>query len=234
VTMPDGTTMYTRDGGLQTNADGQLVTSTGYLIEPSITIPNDATDVSIGKDGSVKCWGFRCSFDQATDCSKPATIAALAGATDIAAGWQSLCAVDKDAAVQCWGKNDEGQLGSGNTDSIDALSPVKGVSGATAVAAGQMHWCALIKDGTVQCWGSNEYGQLGDGTLPEADKNEFRATAAPVKGVADAVALSCGSGTCCAQIKDKSVKCWGENSSFFGEANEETSNVATPIVVTVQ
>ena len=53
VTMPDGTTMYTRDGGLQTNADGQLVTSTGYLIEPSITVPNDATDVSIGKDGSV-------------------------------------------------------------------------------------------------------------------------------------------------------------------------------------
>ncbi len=53
VTMPDGTTMYTRDGSLQTNADGQLVTSTGYLIEPSITIPNDATDVSIGKDGSV-------------------------------------------------------------------------------------------------------------------------------------------------------------------------------------
>ena len=53
VTMPDGTTMYTRDGSLQTNSDGQLVTSTGYLIEPSITIPNDATNVSIGKDGSV-------------------------------------------------------------------------------------------------------------------------------------------------------------------------------------
>jgi len=53
VTMPDGTTMYTRDGSLQTNSDGQLVTSTGYLIEPSITVPNDATDVSIGKDGSV-------------------------------------------------------------------------------------------------------------------------------------------------------------------------------------
>jgi flagellar basal-body rod protein FlgG len=53
VTMPDGTTMHTRDGSLQTNAEGQLVTSTGYLIEPSITIPNDATNVSIGKDGSV-------------------------------------------------------------------------------------------------------------------------------------------------------------------------------------
>jgi flagellar basal-body rod protein FlgG len=53
VTMPDGTTMYTRDGSLQTNSDGQLVTSSGYLIEPSITVPNDATNVSIGKDGSV-------------------------------------------------------------------------------------------------------------------------------------------------------------------------------------
>ena len=45
--------MYTRDGSLQTNSDGQLVTSTGYLIEPSVTVPNDATNVSIGKDGSV-------------------------------------------------------------------------------------------------------------------------------------------------------------------------------------
>ena len=53
VTMPDGTTMYTRDGSLQMNSDGQLVTSTGYLIEPSITIPSDASDYSIGKDGSV-------------------------------------------------------------------------------------------------------------------------------------------------------------------------------------
>ncbi|MCE5339757.1 MAG: flagellar basal-body rod protein FlgG [Planctomycetaceae bacterium] len=54
VTMPDGKTRYTRDGALQTNANGDLVTTTGYQIEPAITIPVDATDITIAPDGSVQ------------------------------------------------------------------------------------------------------------------------------------------------------------------------------------
>jgi flagellar basal-body rod protein FlgG len=53
VAMPDGSIRYTRDGALQTGPDGQLVTTTGYLLEPSITIPTDAVSVDIGKDGGV-------------------------------------------------------------------------------------------------------------------------------------------------------------------------------------
>ncbi|MHC4739069.1 MAG: flagellar basal-body rod protein FlgG [Planctomycetota bacterium] len=53
VTMPDGSIRYTRDGALQTGPDGQLVTTTGYLLEPSITISTDAVSVDIGKDGGV-------------------------------------------------------------------------------------------------------------------------------------------------------------------------------------
>jgi flagellar basal-body rod protein FlgG len=53
VTLPSGETRYTRDGALQVNANGQLVTTTGYSIEPAITIPTDATAIDIGKDGTV-------------------------------------------------------------------------------------------------------------------------------------------------------------------------------------
>ncbi|RKP44391.1 flagellar basal-body rod protein FlgG [Trinickia fusca] len=53
VQMPDGTTAYTRDGSLQTNAQGQLVTSGGYQIIPTITIPPNATGLTIGSDGAV-------------------------------------------------------------------------------------------------------------------------------------------------------------------------------------
>jgi flagellar basal-body rod protein FlgG len=53
VTMPNGEIRYTRDGALQANANGQLVTSTGYYIEPAITIPTDAAAMDIGKDGTV-------------------------------------------------------------------------------------------------------------------------------------------------------------------------------------
>jgi len=54
VSMPDGKTKYTRDGALQTNANGDLVTTTGYRIEPAITIPIDATDITIAPDGGVQ------------------------------------------------------------------------------------------------------------------------------------------------------------------------------------
>ena len=53
VLMPDGTIGYTRDGTLQKDATGQLVTSIGYPVEPAITIPDNATSVSIGSDGIV-------------------------------------------------------------------------------------------------------------------------------------------------------------------------------------
>ncbi len=53
VLMPDGTTGYTRDGSFQTNAQGQLVTSNGYVLQPPITIPANATAVTIASDGTV-------------------------------------------------------------------------------------------------------------------------------------------------------------------------------------
>ena len=53
VSMPDGTTKYTRDGALQMGPEGQLVTTIGYQIEPAISIDTNATDITIGKDGSV-------------------------------------------------------------------------------------------------------------------------------------------------------------------------------------
>lgn len=53
VLLPDGTTAYTRDGSLQRDNQGQLVTSSGYAVQPSITIPANATSVTIAKDGVV-------------------------------------------------------------------------------------------------------------------------------------------------------------------------------------
>ncbi len=53
VTLPNGDTRYTRDGALQINADGELVTTTGYTIEPAITIPSNYVSIDISKDGSV-------------------------------------------------------------------------------------------------------------------------------------------------------------------------------------
>ena len=53
ILLPDGTTGYTRDGSFQKDNQGQIVTSDGYPLQPNITIPADATSVSVGTDGTV-------------------------------------------------------------------------------------------------------------------------------------------------------------------------------------
>lgn len=53
ITLPNGTSAYTRDGGLQRTADGLIVTSEGYPVAPGITIPADAAAIAINGDGEV-------------------------------------------------------------------------------------------------------------------------------------------------------------------------------------
>jgi flagellar basal-body rod protein FlgG len=53
ITLPDGTTGYTRDGSLKMDAQGQIVTNNGYVVQPGITIPATAQSISIAADGTV-------------------------------------------------------------------------------------------------------------------------------------------------------------------------------------
>jgi flagellar basal-body rod protein FlgG len=53
VLLPDGSTSYTRDGQFQLNSEGQVVTASGNLLEPAITVPQNASSVTIGEDGIV-------------------------------------------------------------------------------------------------------------------------------------------------------------------------------------
>lgn len=53
VLLPDGTPAYTRDGSFQVDPNGQLVTSSGYVVQPSITIPANAQSVTVARDGTV-------------------------------------------------------------------------------------------------------------------------------------------------------------------------------------
>jgi len=53
VELPDGTLAYTRDGSLQTDQNGQLVTSSGYVLQPPVSIPDNALSVEVSRDGTV-------------------------------------------------------------------------------------------------------------------------------------------------------------------------------------
>jgi flagellar basal-body rod protein FlgG len=54
VLLPNGDTAYTRAGNFSANDQGQLVTQDGYLVQPAITIPGNATDITISKTGQVQ------------------------------------------------------------------------------------------------------------------------------------------------------------------------------------
>jgi flagellar basal-body rod protein FlgG len=53
ILTPDGTMAYTRDGSFQVSAQGELVTSSGFAVQPGISIPDGAQSVTIGADGVV-------------------------------------------------------------------------------------------------------------------------------------------------------------------------------------
>lgn len=60
VLLPDGDIAYTRDGSFQRNSSGEMVTASGYVVQPGINIPDGAQTITIGSDGvvSVKLAGI--------------------------------------------------------------------------------------------------------------------------------------------------------------------------------
>ena len=53
IAMPDGTLAYTRDGSFQKDANGFVVTSSGYFLSPQVSIPANATSLTVGRDGTI-------------------------------------------------------------------------------------------------------------------------------------------------------------------------------------
>ncbi len=190
--------------------------------------------------GTVQCWGRNvrgglgdgtttdrampvhvCEvFDEISQvCTQTLSgVAALtAGGSDFTGG--HTCALTMTGGVQCWGRNDDGQLGDGTTTDRTNLGDVTSLAnGVVAVAAGHSHTCALTTDGGVQCWGANEDGRLGDGTTTD------RTTPVAVSGLANGVAaVAAGSGHTCALTTEGSVQCWGnDDAGQLGAATSET------------
>ena len=156
-----------------------------------------ATCGSLGFPGGALACGADCRLDT-TGCEAWVAV-------DV--GLAHTCAIDGDGALWCWGDNEYGQLGTGNT--TDSRVPVR-VSGLTAdvvaVAAGNRHTCALTTADKVWCWGDNSYGQLGIGST--TDKTTPTAIATPLFS-----SISVGTNFTCGVLTDQRVACWGINAN---------------------
>jgi alpha-tubulin suppressor-like RCC1 family protein len=86
-------------------------------------------------------------------------------AAAVTGGLGHTCAVLANGTAMCWGLNDAGHLGQGNTQSLCTPTPVDfSTSGsAVAIASGYDHTCVVLIGGAVKCWGANTFGRLGLG-----------------------------------------------------------------------
>jgi len=186
--------------------------------------------------GGVQCWGYNL-YDQLGSganenvSTTPVEVVGLgSGVTAIAGGGLHTCILTMAGGVQCWGRNDLGQLGDGTTTQRATAVNVVGLpSGVAAVAGGGFHTCALTTGGGVKCWGLNDRGQLGDGT---SGVGNMSTTPVDVVGLNSGVAaVAAGLAFTCALTTVGSIKCWGWNSSGqLGDGTITTS--ATPVDVT--
>jgi alpha-tubulin suppressor-like RCC1 family protein len=151
----------------------------------------------------------------------------------LATGARFSCAIVDGGAVRCWGVNDSGQLGYGNSHSVGndelpaSAGPVDLGPGRTAVAiaAGFYHACAIVDDGSVRCWGYGGNGALGYGNIHTVGDDETPASAGPVDLGPDrtAVAITAGGRHTCALLDNGKVHCWGLNSrGQLGLGNTKT------------
>jgi alpha-tubulin suppressor-like RCC1 family protein len=184
----------------------------------------------------ITCWGGNTEGELGDGTYKEKyspTMSLVNGSTiytasAISAGSQHTCALLDNNTLECWGKNNVGQLGPryGSFNDVRSNYPVTvlGMNEVAQVSSGGGHTCALLLDGTIKCWGSNTLGELGDGTTTNSGIR-------PVSGISNSVMISSSLGShSCAVLADKSIKCWGNN--YDGQLGDGTTTVSpTPVTV---
>ena len=226
------------------NAPGQMgdalpTVSLGTGRTATALATGDGHSCALLDDATVKCWGANAlgqlglgdtadRGDAAGEMGNSLPTVNLGSgrtATAITAGTDFTCALLDNGNVKCWGANDAGQLGQGDTatrgDGANEMGgnlaavPLGGGRTATALGAGSNHVCALLDNAAVKCWGDAAFGQLGLGDT--ADRGD---AAGEMGGNLPAVSLgtgrtatsiTVGNSHSCALLDNATTKCWGQN-----------------------
>ncbi len=202
--------------GITTNFNTAIATGSAYAVTV-LTQPAGAT-CTVGSNASGKV--ASANINVAVTCG-----------TTITAGVAHTCALTSGGGVLCWGSNEFGQLGNGDTaNSTTPVSVVGLTSGVNSIAAGGDSTCALTTGGNVWCWGDNATGQLGNGTFAQSSVpvQVMDPTGhTPIGGVAT---ITVGLSHACAVTGAGAALCWGDNAQGeLGNGNELGSNVPGPV-----
>ena len=166
---------------------GNGTTETPVLDPVEVALLVNAFSLSAGGNGTcaridpggreVMCWGRndagQCG-DDTTDTPKLTPVSVmkfdgskLDGVAGLESGGAHSCVVNTEGDALCWGNNDEGQCGTGDTDTpqlraVEVAGPIG--NAVQAAASVYSHTCSLTNTGGARCWGLNESGQCGNGS----------------------------------------------------------------------
>lgn len=190
--------------------------------------------------GGVKCWGVNrlgqlgATQNEGTTDGVVTPVDAggfTAGVVSLAAGGNHVCVVTDEGAVQCWGNNNFGQLGSALHLGVEqqwTITPqdVTGMSSGVFQVFGHGNTnstCALLQDGQAKCWGNNYDGQLGNPT--NAGTSTPNPTPLDVTGLMhNVVDFALGEQSMCMMTADRDIKCVGSN--HYGQLGRPGSGAA--------
>ena len=250
ITAGDGHTCAATDAGIVScwgrNAFGELGNGTIASSRSPVNVSGLTSVVAVasnylhtcaltsegglGGDGGMKCWGNNdyggLGDGTVWNSDVPVNVTGLnVNVIAIASGDWHSCALMRGGTVKCWGRNEQGQLGTGNFANTTVPADLSGLSGVSAISAGGYHTCALLGSGGVKCWGQAGYGQVGNGNLK--DTSVPTDVAGLTSGVAE---IEAGGYHTCARLIIGSVECWGLNE--YGQlGNGATVNSSTPVTV---
>ncbi|MDO4781243.1 MAG: hypothetical protein Q4A34_02540 [Candidatus Saccharibacteria bacterium] len=174
------------DGRLGNNGGGPNSPTPTPVAQGEVPVGVRFTQIAAGEshtcalasDGRTYCWG-RNEYSQlgtgnTSSRSTPARVTQGALPTNarflrIALGNNHTCALASDSRAYCWGKNNDGQLGTGNTSSRSTPARVTqgGVPtgvGLVEIGGGYHQTCSAASNGEAYCWGQGYAGRLGNGT----------------------------------------------------------------------
>lgn len=140
----------------------------------------------------------------------------------LAAGFFHTCGLTVDHRLFCWGRNKEGQIGDGSTQSPKRPKEPLFDERFRAVALGAAHTCATTRQGRTFCWGDDAHGQLGVGAPGPRQLS-------PVPLDEDGrrfVQLAAGRAHTCGLDEDGTLSCWGSNEN--GQLGKEGPDASLP------
>jgi cysteine-rich repeat protein len=190
-------------------------------------------------DASVRCWGdggvgalgYGGTWDVGNDgpVSSAGTVDVGDDVVALSLGLDHSCALTDQQTVRCWGYNNYGQLGQGNTTIIgdnetpSNFDPVIIGDDVTAISAGFRSTCALLVSGNVRCWGYNGNGNLGQGNTWNIGDNELPSSVPFVSlGNTPIVKVVNSGASACVLYNDGTIRCWGlNNNGQLGQGNTD-------------